>query len=49
MSATALVLVETIGDYLPLLEDAGFNLIVAPTRKAAPMQCVNMPSRSLRC
>jgi lactate dehydrogenase-like 2-hydroxyacid dehydrogenase len=31
MSATVLVLVETIGDYLPLLEDAGFRLIVAPT------------------
>jgi lactate dehydrogenase-like 2-hydroxyacid dehydrogenase len=31
MSATVLVLVETIGDYLPLLEAAGFRLIVAPT------------------
>lgn len=31
MSATVLVLVETIGQYLPLLEDAGFELIVAPT------------------
>lgn len=31
MSATVLVLVETIGDYLPLLEAAGFRLIVAST------------------
>lgn len=37
MSATVLVLVETIGDYLPLLEEAGFELILAttPDRRAA--------------
>lgn len=38
MSATVLVLVETIGEYLPMLENAGFELIVAttpPARQAA--------------
>lgn len=34
MSATVLVLVETIGDYLPMLENAGFDLIVATTPTA---------------
>lgn len=34
MSATVLVLVETIGDYLPMLEKAGFNLILATTPAA---------------
>jgi len=34
MSATVLVLVETIGDYLPMLENAGFELIVATTPAA---------------
>jgi lactate dehydrogenase-like 2-hydroxyacid dehydrogenase len=31
MPATVLVLVETINDYLPLLERQGFHLILAPT------------------
>jgi lactate dehydrogenase-like 2-hydroxyacid dehydrogenase len=31
MPATVLVLVETINDYLPILEHQGFNLILAPT------------------
>lgn len=34
MSATVLVLVETIGDYLPILENAGFDLILATTPAA---------------
>ncbi|MBD1554483.1 2-hydroxyacid dehydrogenase [Pseudomonas typographi] len=34
MSATVLVLVETIGDYLPVLENAGFELILATTPAA---------------
>lgn len=34
MSATVLVLVETIGEYLPMLENAGFELIVATTPSA---------------
>lgn len=34
MSATVLVLVETIGDYLPILENAGFELILATTPAA---------------
>ena len=28
---TVLVLVETINDYLPILENSGFNLILAPS------------------
>ncbi|WPN55671.1 MULTISPECIES: 2-hydroxyacid dehydrogenase [unclassified Pseudomonas] len=31
MTATVLVLVETINDYLPILERQGFHLILAPT------------------
>lgn len=31
MTATVLVLVETINDYLPILEHQGFHLILAPT------------------
>ena len=31
MPATVLVLVETINDYLPILEHQGFHLILAPT------------------
>ncbi|WP_268797043.1 2-hydroxyacid dehydrogenase [Pseudomonas huanghezhanensis] len=31
MSATVLVLVESVNEYLPILEDAGFRLILAPT------------------
>ncbi|MCB2254088.1 2-hydroxyacid dehydrogenase [Pseudomonas chlororaphis] len=31
MPATVLVLVETINDYLPILEQQGFHLILAPT------------------
>jgi lactate dehydrogenase-like 2-hydroxyacid dehydrogenase len=31
MPATVLVLVETINDYLPILESQGFHLILAPT------------------
>ncbi|APC18669.1 hydroxyacid dehydrogenase [Pseudomonas frederiksbergensis] len=31
MPATVLVLVETINDYLPILENQGFHLILAPT------------------
>jgi lactate dehydrogenase-like 2-hydroxyacid dehydrogenase len=31
MPATVLVLVETINDYLPILENSGFHLILAPT------------------
>lgn len=31
MTTTVLVLVETINDYLPILENSGFNLILAPT------------------
>ncbi|MCW2267419.1 hydroxyacid dehydrogenase [Pseudomonas sp. MYb187] len=31
MTQTVLVLVETVDDYLPLLEDSGFHLIRAPT------------------
>ena len=31
MSATVLVLVETINDYLPILQDPGYELILAPT------------------
>jgi hypothetical protein len=31
MPATVLVLVETINDYLPILERQGFHLILAPT------------------
>lgn len=34
MTATVLVLVETINDYLPLLEQRGFRLILAPTPTA---------------
>ena len=34
MSATVLVLVETINDYLPILEQQGFTLIVAATPAA---------------
>ena len=30
MPATVLVLVETINDYLPILEHQGFHLILAP-------------------
>lgn len=33
MSATVLVLVEAVNDYLHILEDSGFNLILAPTRE----------------
>ena len=31
MPVTVLVLVETINDYLPILEHQGFHLILAPT------------------
>ena len=31
MSKTVLVLVETVDDYLPLLEQAGYQLIRAPS------------------
>ena len=31
MTTTVLVLVETINDYLPILENSGFTLILAPT------------------
>ena len=31
MTTTVLVLVETINDYLPILENSGFNLILAPS------------------
>lgn len=34
MSATVLVLVETIGPYLPILEEAGFRLLLATTPDA---------------
>ncbi|WP_416426914.1 2-hydroxyacid dehydrogenase [Pseudomonas sp. App30] len=33
MSATVLVLVEAVNDYLHILEDSGFTLILAPTRE----------------
>ncbi|EIK94315.1 glyoxylate reductase [Pseudomonas sp. M47T1] len=33
MSATVLVLVEAVNDYLHILEDSGFKLILAPTRE----------------
>lgn len=36
MSRVVLVLVEAVNDYLPLLEQAGFELIRAPTRPVAP-------------
>ena len=48
MPATVLVLVETINDYLPILEHQGFHLILAPTpaeradaitRHGAPDRC----------
>lgn len=31
MTTTVLVLVETINDYLPIIENSGFTLILAPT------------------
>lgn len=34
MTTTVLVLVETINDYLPIIENSGFTLIVAPTPAA---------------
>lgn len=39
MSAKVLVLVETIGDYLPILENAGFQLILA-TNPAARAEAI---------
>lgn len=40
VSATVLVLVETVNEYLPLLENHGFRLILAPTpeQRAAAIQ-----------
>ena len=48
MPATVLVLVETINDYLPILEHQGFHLILAPT-PAERAQAITTARRPDRC
>ena len=50
MPATVLVLVETINDYLPILEHQGFHLILAPTpaERAQAIACLLYTSPSPR-
>ena len=46
MRKTVLVLVETVDNYLPLLEQAGYCLIRA-RRNCAPMPFSNTPVKSM--
>ena len=45
MTATVLVLVETINDYLPILERQGFHLILAPTPAERAQAIANYGAR----
>lgn len=49
MSRVVLVLVETVNDYLPLLESEGFELILAPPPSAAPKPLPAMGHASTQC
>lgn len=46
MSKTVLVLVETVDEYLPMLEQAGYHLSRAPSPQLMPFSAA--PKKSIR-